>query len=181
MRLVRRLCVPLLILALLTAAVWGWHWWRHPTVFDGGPVSGVSASPQPLARATLYATVALPSTATKHRERITFNDAQANYSPNSVPVTSTFEICTVAKDSPPLGVSNTTTPEEFCESVRPLRRGTEFDYNPHGTEQIVLTMRPSRPGAATLTSIDLDYSRTWGHGGQSGVQHIPEYFKLTAR
>jgi hypothetical protein len=176
-----RFGVLLVTAALVAAAAWGWHWWRHPDVFDGGPLSGTSANPRPLLHATLHATVAIPPDDAGHPERITLNGARANYSSDSVPVTSTFVVCTMARDASLLGVSNTTTPEEVCQKLRPLQRGTTYNYNRDHTDLIILTMKPKGTGTATLTSIDLDYSRTWGRGGQRGTQHIPEFFELTAR
>lgn len=139
--------------ALVVGVVLGIRWWTHPDLFaDDGSSSRVAS--KPVERATLHVGVTSPSTKERDEVELTFRDATAHFLENSAQAEATFWVCS---GDNVVGTAGGRL-EKHCDDPRRIERGTKMTYSSEpGSDYVVLTLEPTRPGGVRLDRVELDY------------------------
>ncbi len=158
-----------------TAANAGWHAWRDPHVFrtnDFGQAGmwGKISADKPMNVGMSYAR-GKPVT-------ITVDSAYPRVLVNSAEASITVSVCTIDR-SWDVGLIGSVygDPSKWCSKVVDPD-GARLRIRKEGfNDQLVVTIRPTRPGIVMVWGVDV----TYGYGHRHGTQHVGENVRFVVR
>lgn len=122
-------------------------------------------------------------TRTGHDETITLTDFQVHFSTNTAGAAAELSVC-LPRNVGDAAFGNGTPKDlgDYCRDLRPIKGDTRMHVGPFARgEYLILTVRPTEPGTATIDDIALSYRRDGSHLFQRGTQHIDEVRILTVK
>lgn len=131
------------------------RWWTHPSLFEDHGAS-FGARPVSVARAALTVAVTFPSDEGGPRV-VDFRGARARLGTDTARSQTTFAICSPHGTGDIIGAVRGDL-DEWCRDVRPLAGDRMTLTSGRGSDYVVLTIRPTRPGRTRIEGVDLDYS-----------------------
>lgn len=168
------------VLGLLLVGAW---WWTHPSLLrDSSPLGNISVPPRPIDEATIHVNVAAPPVKGDHSETITLHSAKAHFATNTAGVEPRFSVCVGKPGADSVLGAVSDSLDNYCSEVRPIEDGTTIDWTAGDprAEYIVMTLKATKEGVATVDEVTFEYSRSWRNLGQRGSDRSTQHWTLRA-
>jgi hypothetical protein len=169
-----------LVVGLLVALPFAWHWWTHPDLFPDHTRTSSVLDPQPVDEATT-AYALWPPRSRRDPVTLTWHGATAVFAKNTARATVTYELCDTVRRLGRWESSQLQFPLTYvCSAQRPLTDGTRVTY-PDPYQLVLLILTPTRPGVVHLTGVDVRYTLGLRQLFRHGTDHLALNAHLTAR